>query len=275
VIDYKNKKSNKYFTGAEYSFVNNKSFNSEFLEITEVIKKLSWDTEFWGFPVAYLSCRYLTASIVYRIDKFIKSENIKLIEYLCNCHDNKSVRTTAANNFIFADIRLSFEKKRLEKQNVTLPAEFKFGLAQPQDIEVLAAIAKDLYLDSRYYYDENFDKAKACLFYQNWVEKAVLGTFDDQCYCLFKKEGNVPIGFCTIKYKLPGTANIGLVGLSDPYQKKGLAQILLQLVTNELIDKSIKQICVVTQGRNYAAQRLYQRAGFLTKATEIWYHKWL
>jgi hypothetical protein len=31
---------------------------------------------------------------------------------------------------------------------------------------------------------------------------------------------------------------------------------------------------VITQGRNYAAQRLYQRAGFVTRKTELWYHKW-
>ena len=32
-----------------------------------------------------------------------------------------------------------------------------------------------------------------------------------------------------------------------------------------------KIICV---GRNYAAQRLFQKCGFITKSTELWYHKW-
>jgi len=31
---------------------------------------------------------------------------------------------------------------------------------------------------------------------------------------------------------------------------------------------------VVTQGRNYGAQRMYQRCGFVTRTTELWYHKW-
>ena len=31
---------------------------------------------------------------------------------------------------------------------------------------------------------------------------------------------------------------------------------------------------VVTQGRNIAGQRLYQRCGFLTRSVELWYHKW-
>jgi dTDP-4-amino-4,6-dideoxy-D-galactose acyltransferase len=34
------------------------------------------------------------------------------------------------------------------------------------------------------------------------------------------------------------------------------------------------RVQVVTQGRNLAAQRLYQRAGFLTADLKLWYHKW-
>ncbi len=275
VIDFKKEESNQFFTGKEYSFKNNKNFGKEFEEITDIIKKLDWDSGFWGFPVAYLSCKYLTESIVYRINRFIESNKIKLVEYLCNCHDNRSVNITAINNFIFADIRLSFEKKLQEKQNILLPEEFRFALADKGDIKDLLKITKDIYLDSRYYFDKNFDKEKASIFYQNWVEKGVLGTFDDECYCLFEQRSNAPIGFCTIKYALSDVANIGLVGLSKNYRNRGLAQIMLNLVFNELINKSVKKVYVVTQGRNFSAQRLYQRLGFLTKATEIWYHKWL
>tara|TARA_Y100000031_G_C7967214_1_gene268715 strand:- start:160 stop:300 length:141 start_codon:yes stop_codon:yes gene_type:complete len=44
---------------------------------------------------------------------------------------------------------------------------------------------------------------------------------------------------------------------------------------DELIDKKCSKVFVVTQGRNYAAQRLYLNVGFLTKETELWYHKWI
>jgi hypothetical protein len=30
----------------------------------------------------------------------------------------------------------------------------------------------------------------------------------------------------------------------------------------------------VTQGKNIAAQRLYQKNGFLIRDLQLWYHKW-
>lgn len=273
VIDPRSEESNKYFTGIEYSIYKNKDFEIEFDEIINLIKKLQWDSGFWGFPVSYLSCRHLTKSIMHRINIFIKRENIKLIEYLCNCHDNRSVKITEQSGFHFTDIRLSFEKKLKGKTNVDLDESFTFSLANEKDINILKEIAYNLYKDGRYYFDGNFNINKVNEFYEGWVEKAVLGQYDDECYCLYKKDK--PIGFCTLKFHISNSANIGLVGLSNEYRGKGIGKILLYLVFNKLIDKGISKVSIVTQGRNYAAQRLYQKVGFLTKATELWFHKWL
>ena len=35
-----------------------------------------------------------------------------------------------------------------------------------------------------------------------------------------------------------------------------------------------EKIRVVTQGRNVAAQRLYQKCGFASSSMEIWFHRW-
>ena len=271
VIDFKSQDSNKYFTGDEYSICKNRDL--AFNEIANLITKLEWDSNFWGFPVAYLSSKHLTDNIMLRIENIIKRDHIKLVEYICNCHDNRSVKTAENNEFHFTDIRLSFEKHLKSKHESVLPENYTFEKAQADHVQVLREISKGLYKDSRYFFDENFDRKKVIEFYQGWVEKAVFGKYDDECYCLYDQIN--PIGFCTIKYNISNTANIGLFGLSKSYQGKGLAKKLLYLTFNMLLEKSIQSVFVVTQGRNYAAQRLYQSAGFLTKATELWYHKWL
>jgi ribosomal protein S18 acetylase RimI-like enzyme len=68
---------------------------------------------------------------------------------------------------------------------------------------------------------------------------------------------------------------MSLVGLANEYQGKGYGKMLLNLTFNRLIDKGIETVFAVTQGRNYYAQRLYQKVGFTTEKTQIWYHKWI
>ena len=67
----------------------------------------------------------------------------------------------------------------------------------------------------------------------------------------------------------------GLFGISKEHQKKGLANNLLSHINNILFVKGVNKISVVTQGRNISAQRAYQKAGFISKATQLWYHKWI
>jgi len=270
VIDFKCKDDKKYLTGKEYSVRENKDFN--LLEIVDLIRNLDWDSDFFGFPIAYLSSHIITDSVMFRIDKYVKSNNIKLIEYLCNCHDYGSVLAAENHKFHFADIRLTFERSIQKHANVVLPEGFYFGKAEERHVGKLKNIAENLYLDSRYYFDKNFDIEKTNIFYQNWVEKAVLGTFDNECYCVFVQDE--PVGFCTIRYSKSNNVNIGLFGIDNQYQGIGLGKNILFLVFNELNDKQIEKIFVVTQGRNYPAQRIYQSVGFLTKSTELWYHKW-
>jgi dTDP-4-amino-4,6-dideoxy-D-galactose acyltransferase len=270
VIDHKAENSNKYLTGPEYSICRNADL--PFVDIANLIKKLEWDSDFFGFPVALLSSRYLTDKIIKRAHKFIECENIRLVEYLCNCHDALSVRTAEKHGFNFADIRLSFQKKLRKTGEVSMPDGFVFGKAKEEHVPELKKISNGLYVLSRYFFDDHFDKARVNEFYQGWVAKAVRGQYDDECYCLFKN--NKPVAFCTIKYAL-GSASIGLFGLDINYQGKGLGQLLLTKVFNHLIGKQYGMLHVVTQGRNYAAQRLYQRAGFVTRSTELWYHKWM
>ena len=270
IIDYKSKDKRKYFTGESYSLENK---NLDLEEIVGLVSILKWDSEFFGCKVAYLSCRNLTNNIIYKIDRFIKTNNVRLIEYLCNCHDDRSVKIAEKNNFHFTDIRLTFDLNLIHKHNVYLPSGFEIKLASVNDISKLQGLTNNMYKDSRYFYDGNFDLNKINEFYSSWIEKAVLGTFDKICYTLYYQD--VPIGFCSIKYVSEHIANIGLFGIDPVYAGKRLGKILLQEVCNKLMDDGIKKMFVVTQGRNYSAQRTYQSVGFKTYSTQLWYHKWI
>ncbi len=242
-------------------------------DIIEVVKVLSWDSDFFGFPVAYLSCGKLRPVIMQHVLEFSKNNKVRVLEYLCNCHDRESVMLAEEHHFHFADIRLTFERN-LDNlaEPPSLPEGYSFGLATEEDIDALTGIADGIYLDSRYYFDSRFPRDKVKVFYQDWLRKSVLGTFDDRTYVV--RSGSEPVGFCTIKFRPFQSAGIGLVGLDRKYASRGLGSRLVLNTLAAIAEEGVTKVFVVTQGRNYAAQRLYQKCGFITKSTELWYHKW-
>jgi ribosomal protein S18 acetylase RimI-like enzyme len=77
-----------------------------------------------------------------------------------------------------------------------------------------------------------------------------------------------------VSYKTDNKASIGLFGIDPSCGGKGFGKILIERVLFSLLKQGVETVSVATQGRNYAAQRLYQRAGFCNEKMEIYYHKW-
>jgi dTDP-4-amino-4,6-dideoxy-D-galactose acyltransferase len=244
----------------------------ELVDIISLFKRLQWDSEYFGINIAYISCLRLTPNIDRIVKEFTRKEKIDLLQYLCNCHDKVSVINAERSGYSFVDMRLTFEQYLNNKISVEEREDFRVDKGCLQDIEKLRSIASDIYKDSRYYYDGEFDKSRVVEFYINWIEKAILGTFDDYAYVIYKK--NEPVGFCTVKEYKKNAARIGLVGIDKAIQGSGMAKYLMNNSLMKLQKNGIKYVEVATQGRNYEAQRVYQKCGFLTKKTELWYHKW-
>jgi len=298
IIDPLIKKSYQYLAGTKYLLpsvlkkygadtlaralhIDQKSFlaetihsqaESEILDVIELFQKLQWDSEFFGINIGYVSSLRLTPNIERCIKSFVRRKNIHMLEYCCNCHDKKSVSTAERNGYSFVDIRLTFEQILSGDISPEGGDGFQVRKAGEGDIKILKKLTQNIYSLSRYYYDTNFDRAKVEEFYSGWIEKAVRGTFDNFAYVLCKN--NKPIGFCSIRLLPKNCASIGLFGMASAYAGKGLSKFLLDTVLRSLKNDGIRYMVVVTQGRNYAAQRLYQRSGFLTKSVELWYHKW-
>lgn len=245
---------------------------SDLVDIVSLFKKLQWDSEYFGINIGYVSCLRLTPNIERIVKEFTKKEDIDLLEYLCNCHDKVSVINAERSGYSFVDMRLTFERYLNDDQPVSPKKNFRVAKGSLQDIEKLREIAADIYKDSRYYFDGEFDRVRVKDFYINWIEKAILGNFDDYALVLYR--GDQPAGFCTVKEYKKNAVSIGLLGIDTSLKGNGMGEFFLNSALGMLKEKGKKYAEVVTQGRNYEAQRLYQKCGFLTKRTELWYHKW-
>lgn len=241
--------------------------------MNDLVKKLAWDSEFFGFNVAQIIGNRLTAASWQTISAFCAAERIALLQFKCDSHSRESIVTAEENGFHFADVRMTFEQ-RLDGtvELPLLPEGIRFASAQEKDIPALCSIAGDIYQHSRYYFDRKFDRDKVQTFYRDWVRKAVTGEFDDTAYCLFDDE--TPFAFCTVRGAGDRLVYIGLVGMDPRYAGRRLARGLMQHTFAALQQRRYDLVEVVTQGRNYPAQRFYQKADFLIKHMEIYYHKW-
>lgn len=235
--------------------------------------KLDWDSVFFGLNVGYVQCRRLTPRIEEKIRGFLKAERMDFVEYLCDSQDRKSMLTAEHSGYSLVDIRVTFGIDLQKLRTDTGKSGNMLRRAVPEDIPQLRSIAHDAYRDSRYYADGNFLKEKLVEFYENWIEKAVLGTFDDYAYVL--NDNDRITGFCTIKKEKEFFARLSLVGVESRMRGKGVGMQMIPAVLEDLRKNGIRYVSTVTQGRNYAAQRLYQKCGFLTAKMELWYHKWM
>ena len=171
VIDHKANNQISNFGTSAFSLFDNPNFN--FNEIANLVKKLTWDTEFFGVGVGYVSSRNLTENIYRKIHTFSASNDIKILEYLCNCHDRESVLVAERQGFHFVDIRLTFEVKTKLAEPEALPEGFTYGIAKAHHIDELKRVGSNIYKDSRYYFDGHFDPQKINEFYRGWVEMPV------------------------------------------------------------------------------------------------------
>ncbi len=250
--------------------INNKE---EFKYILNIITIMDWDTKFWKKKISFIGPKRLTKNIIFRINKFIKTNRIEMVQFLSHCHDSETVKIAEENKFGFKDIRITLEKKInyenyefLKSKNVT------FRKAKLGDFKTLKKIAKNSYLESRYYFDNLFELQKVKNFYIGWLKKAILGTFDSFCLLICYKQK--PVGYCTLKLE-SSNASIGLFSISKNFQGRGFSKLLLSAVDLEMKKLNINNLTVVTQGRNYSALKAYQNSRFKISRTELWYHKWI
>jgi ribosomal protein S18 acetylase RimI-like enzyme len=68
--------------------------------------------------------------------------------------------------------------------------------------------------------------------------------------------------------------SIGLFAVAQEFRRKSLGRQLVAAALEYFRHNGLAQATVVTQGRNLASQRIYQRCGFLAESVQLWYHCW-
>jgi dTDP-4-amino-4,6-dideoxy-D-galactose acyltransferase len=242
-------------------------------EILTIIEVLAWDSEFFKRRIARIYPTKLTESILsYSLRKALNAQ-IDCLFFLCDLNDPTSILLVEKAGFHLVDVRVTLTREVPSMLSTYQDSKIKSRIGNSEDLNELTEISEDFFQLSRYYFDGNFPKDKCKEFYQDWITKSVSGNFDD---IVFVAEIGVEIvGFITCKRASRNLGRIGLVGVKKEKTGIGIGDVLMDAAFCWFMEQGVASIEVVTQGRNIAAQRLYQKNGFKAQKSELWYHKWM
>lgn len=239
-----------------------------------LIRLLDWDTAFFGVRIARINQVTLTPSEASLVDAWCTREHIDCVYFLAE-DEAQTVRTAEQNAYEFRDIRLTFGLS-LAGEAVPMPAVPRgmvIRSAALGDLKALEPFVVNTFTHSRFYRDPHFSQERCDELYRVWLERSIRSEIADAAFVL-EFESN-PAAYITLETSSEkDTAAIGLLGVSPRLYGRGVGQLLVQQAQAVCQQRGFGKMTVVTQGRNIAAQRLYQKAGFRTVDMKLWYHKW-
>lgn len=240
---------------------------------TEPCYSLAWDSAHFGFAVARARGDILTSTLATDIDAWCRRTRTRCLYFQARAEDADTSRVADFAGFRPVDLRVVFAQR-------LGPADPEgagrdggaLRMGTGEDSKSLEDIAAHSYRLSRFYFDGGFPMERVDALYATWIRQSLTGF---AAAVLVTGPVGKPLGF--ISCHLPGEgepARIGLVGVAEEAQGRGVGRALLAGALEWFRQAGITRVEVATQGRNTEAQRLYQRAGFVTDHVRTWYHKW-
>jgi ribosomal protein S18 acetylase RimI-like enzyme len=161
------------------------------------------------------------------------------------------------------DVRLEFDRVLGDA-----PAASATG-ATDADLPHLEEIARASFFDSRFYADPNFTDERTAEMYALWVRRGIV---DDDRLLLTTdgRSGFIVCHFDTDRQ----VGTIDLIAVTDQARGRGVGSQLVEAAESAFSKAGMTRSRVITQARNVAAQRLYQRRGYLTASASLWLHRW-
>jgi len=250
---------------------------------------LEWDTAFFGRRIGKIEKGDLNAHDMQSAIDWAIAHQINCLYYCCSINNDLAIRTAEFCQFNLVDVKVDMILE-LAKQKVSNNSGIFVRPYRTGELTQLEAINDDIFKNGRFYHDPGFSQDQASSLYSEWMRKSCephakpkfRGFTSDAntssvttCEIVFVAEYERRIaGFITFHKETESIARIGIVGVCSKTRRKGIGGSLIAAMIKHYQDDAIKKIKVVTQGRNIAAQNLFQSQGFYIDSMSLWYHKW-
>jgi ribosomal protein S18 acetylase RimI-like enzyme len=228
---------------------------------------LEWDSRHFGLRIGRVHAGALLPDRLEAVRRWRQAQAVDCLYLLVPIDSAAGIRMAEDLDFRLVDVRTTLERP----VTADAAAPPRVRTLQRDDIPLLTRMAGDLHSDSRFFVDSRFPAAKSRAMFETWMSKACI---DPSYRVLVADEGGRVAGYVACQMKDEGVGQIQLIAVDRGAQGAGLGRQLVSAALEQLARDGATRARVVTQGRNLAALRLYQRHGFVTVSQELWYHWW-
>jgi dTDP-4-amino-4,6-dideoxy-D-galactose acyltransferase len=230
---------------------------------------LAWDTQFFGLSIARVRGDTLTADRADAIDRCCRASKTRLLYFLARTDDPTTTAVAEQGGYLEVDRRVTLRRPLAGLHPAADNAITPFVAA---DLDTLRQIARGSYLDSRFYQDDRLPRDKCDELFDLWTTQTCQRHPE---HVLVAREGGTPVGYVTCKIDPQAReAAIDLIGVAESARGRGVGTRLVDAALGWAALRGATTMTVVTQARNTAAIRLYERRGFVTSLVQRYYHKW-
>jgi len=230
---------------------------------------LAWDTQFFGLNIARVRGDTLTTERADAIDRWCRANGTRLLYFLARSDDPTTAAIAEQAGYREVDRRVTLRRPLVDFHPATDSTITPFVNS---DLDPLRQIARASYHDSRFYHDGRLPRAKCDELFDLWTSQACQRHPD---HVLVAREDGTPVGYVTCKSDPTShEAMIDLIGVAESARGRGVGTRLVDAALAWAALRGATTISVVTQARNTAAIRLYERRGFVTSLVQRYYHKW-
>ena len=244
------------------------------IENDSACQLLDWDSQFFGFRIARVNANRLTTPLCQAIDAWSDTNAVECLYFLADADHHDTIRLAEAYDYRLQDIRITLD---FSLSHYTIRAAdvsvVTIRTSRAEDVSTLSAISQNAFVHSRFYADLHFAREDCSALYETWIRRSCLDGFADIVF-VAERDGE-PVGYisCHLNHD-QSEGSIGLVGVAESARGQRIGNQLIDHALNWFHEQGMARVTVVTQGSNVKAQRLYQRQGFMTQSTQLWYHKW-
>ena len=199
------------------------------------------------------------------VEAWAAEHAVECLYFLAPSEGRAMAHATEAG-FRVMDVRITLARTAAD----AAPAPLRSAGAD--DAGRLREIARVSHRTTRFYADPRFPDERCDDLYDGWIQNSLDGWADT---VLVVDREQVAAGYVTCHVE-PETdsAVVGLIAVAPEARRRGLGGELVAGALAWCRAHGVVRLTAATQGRNVAAVRLFERAGFRTESVGLWLHAW-